>query len=96
MSRPRKTFISDAYAARQACFASLGIAKFIRPMAHLKGHINAAITAAQKQFAEDEDALHKRYEELAQIVRRHRVLANGGNGPWLNAYARYYHNGGLV
>lgn len=45
MSRPRKTFISDAYAARQAAFAKLGVGMVLSPLKHFR---NAATQARQQ------------------------------------------------
>ena len=100
MSKSRKTFISDAYAARQARCASLGVATFIRPMRHIQGHYKAAIKASGTHTPGEAESVTKaRYSRWVALARRMKwniTLARDGYGEELQFEARRLHNGGKI
>ena len=70
MSRPRKTFISDAYAARQAAFAKLGVARVVSPLKHFRKAWADARAQLQRALRNGFSVESPEVRTLAQHKRR--------------------------
>lgn len=93
----RKTFISDAYAARQARYAQLGVAVIQSPMKHIKGAVSQQIEACTKEkVILGEDAYYASLDILARFMRRALRMAKDGYGRGVKFVAREVHNYGGV
>lgn len=82
MSRARKTFISDAYAERQARFASLPIAKIEHPLRVAARRVVAAVFPLRGEPSVDQVITARNM--LRPIVR----MAKRGDGAQVQALAR--------
>lgn len=69
MSRPRKTFISDAYAARQAAFAKLGVGMVISPLKHFRSAAAQARVQLRRALRNGFDVSSPEVRTLAQAKR---------------------------
>lgn len=70
MSRPRKTFISDAYAARQAAFAKLDVGMVISPLKHFRNAVAQARVQLQRALHNGFDVSSPEVKTLAHAKRR--------------------------
>lgn len=93
MSRPRKTFISDAYAARQAAFAKLGVGMVISPLQQFRKVMQDAAYAlyrAERSFPTDSPEVRasRNYSLKAKLFHEHATFyAKRGDGAALQAFA---------
>lgn len=70
MARPRKTFISDAYAARQAAFAKLGVGTVISPLKHFRSAAAQASVQLHRALRNGFDVSSPEVKTLAHAKRR--------------------------
>jgi hypothetical protein len=83
MARPRKTFISDAYAERQARFACLGVAVITRPLRRCCTFIADSLFPKGPQTTQDVDTLRRAFSPFVRAAER-------GNGKVLASSVRAF------
>lgn len=93
MTHQRKTFVSDAYAKRQAAFAKLGVGKIVNPLQQFRKVMQDAAYAlyrAERSFPADSPEVRasRNYSLKAKLFHEHASFyAKRGDGAALQAFA---------
>jgi hypothetical protein len=93
MARQRKTFVSDAYAKRQAAFAKLGVGKIVNPLQRFRRTLqdaHAALARAMQVFPVDSPEVRvasKEYQKARLFHDHASFYAERGDGAALQRFA---------
>jgi hypothetical protein len=93
MARQRKTFVSDAYAKRQAAFAKLGVGKIVNPLQQFRKALQDALLAvlrAERSFPAGSPEVFvtdKEYQKAKLFHEHASFYAKRGDGAALQRFA---------